>query len=192
MRRAVTGSARGDVTRLLGALERGDEAARERIYELLHAELRKIAGALLRARRRGTLQTGDVIGEACVRLLDQSVTPRDSGHFLRIAALAMRRVIADHAKARRRGKRGGGWGRVELDPEWSDVSMQPIDIVQLEELVAALEAVDEEVGAVVTMRFFGGLNEAETARALEMEPARVRRLWEGAKRLLSARLRAGP
>jgi RNA polymerase sigma factor (TIGR02999 family) len=190
MRKSTTTGpgARGEVTRLLGALDQGDEPARDRVYELLYVELRKIAGALLRARRRGSLQTGDVIGEACVRLLDQSVTPKNSGHFLRIAALAMRRVLADYAKARSRAKRGGAWSRVELQLDWPDAGRGPIDIVAAEEIVTALEAADEEVGAIVTMRFFGGLSEAETAQALAMKPEKVRKLWEGAKRLMSARL----
>ena len=190
MRKPTTSSpdARGEVTRLLGAHDRGKELAQARVYELLYAELRKIAGALLRARRRGSLQTGDVIGEACVRLLDQSVTPKNSGHFLRIAALAMRRVLADYAKAKNRAKRGGAWSRVELELEWPDRERGPIDLVAAEEIVTDLEAMDEEVGAVATMRFFGGLSEAETARALGMEPAKVRRKWEGAKKLMSARL----
>ena len=128
-------SGSGEVTRLLGRIAAGDETAWNRVYEIVLGDLRRVAGAMLRRERAGhTLQTLDVVNDAFVRLVREETTPENRGKFLAIAALAMRRILVDHARRRGAKKRGEGIAPVALPEELAQSSdANDLDLVAVDE-----------------------------------------------------------
>jgi RNA polymerase sigma-70 factor, ECF subfamily len=176
---------------------RSDEAqARVAVDELvatLYRELRQIAHHHLRRERRGhTLNTTALVNEAYVKLatFDQ-VMWRDRAHFLAIAARAMRHVLVDYAVARKTQKRGGAGQRLSLQE--IDVSVEPrIDeVVAIDDALTRLEALNARLVRVVECRFFAGMNIEETAGALALSPATVKRDWSVARAWLNKELVVG-
>jgi RNA polymerase sigma factor (TIGR02999 family) len=171
-------------TALLAAYRDGDRAAFGRLVELVYPELRRLARRqLARGRPDGpVLDTTGLVHEAYLKLVDQDrVRPSDRGHFLAIAARAMRQVIVDHARARRSLKRGAGQPHESLEDR--DVAMT----TQIEHVLAVNLALDRLAGEdprllqVVECRFFAGYSEAETATALAVSTRTVERDWLRAK-----------
>ena len=150
---------------------------------LVDAELRRLArGYMARERRDHTLQVTALVNEAFLRLVDaRKLHWQDRRHFLAIAARLMRRVLVDHARARRYGKRGGSAQRVEL----SDVLLvspgPSLDLIALDRALDALAAADVRKCRVIEWRFFGGLSVAETADVLHVSTDTVKRDWRLAK-----------
>ena len=180
----------GEVTSLLAALAAGDESVRPRIIELLYGELRRLAAEVLREKRRhGLLQRTDLIGEAFLRLNAQQKIPKNSGHFLAIAADVMRRVVVDHARSLERIKRGGGHKHESLDDQTVDRGADPAIIVAMNELVEELERMDNLTARIVVYRYFADYSEQETAEVLGKDIEEVRTRWRVARALLSDRLR---
>ena len=185
---------RGEVTGLLVAWNQGDPLAVERLMPLVYAELREIAGRQFRRERAGhTLQPTAVVHEAYFRLVDQTrVTWKNRGHFLAIAAEAMRRILIDHARARAAEKRGGREARVTLDLEMaSPEAADDIDLLALDEALVRLKALDELQARIVELRFFGGLSIEETAEAMETSPSSVKREFRSARAWLFRELGRG-
>lgn len=185
------------VTRLLLAWNQGDEAALEQLIPLVHGELRRLARRYMRRERPGhTLQASALVNEVYLRLVDGGdVRWHDRAHFFAMAARLMRRILVDHARARRSQKRGGGTAEVSLD-EALAVSHEPgHDLVALDDALTALATVDGRRSRVVELRFFGGLSVDETAEVLKVSPDTIGRDWRLAKawllRELSARQRVG-
>jgi RNA polymerase sigma factor (TIGR02999 family) len=172
-----------EVTGLLLAWRAGDAAALGRLIPLVHAELRRIARGFMRKERAGhTLQTSALVNEAYLRLIDaQQVAWQNRAHFFAISASLMRRILVDSARERQARKRGGSDERVVLDEGLIVGPGRNEDLVALDEALSALAAVDERKSKVVELRFFGGLNEAEIAEALQISPETVRRDWRLAK-----------
>jgi RNA polymerase sigma factor (TIGR02999 family) len=183
-----------DLTRLLHAYGSGDRAALERLMPSVYNELRRLAAHYLRRERAGhTLQPTALVNEAYLRLVDQrNADWKNRAHFFAIAGQAMRRVLLDHAKARRRDKRGGAMARVTLDEGLLASPRHDLDIEALEEALGALAAIDARQVTIVELRYFGGLSVEETAEALGISPATVRRDWTVAKAWLRRALREGP
>jgi len=181
----------GEITVLLQAWGGGDRAALERLLPLVYGELRRVAGrAMRRERPDHSLQSTALIHEAYLKLLGGS-TPRweSRAHFYAIAAKLMRQVLVDHARTRRRRKRGGSAVRVTLD-EGLVVSPKPdADLVALDDALDALAEVDARKARVVELRFFGGLGVEETAHVLGVSPQTVMRDWRLAKVWLYRELR---
>lgn len=177
------------VTQLLGAWRSGDEHALAELTPLVYSELRRLAGHYMRSERAGhTLQATAVVNEAFMRMVDMDVPWQDRAHFFAIAARSMRRILVDHAKAHRREKRGGKNTDLTLD-EALVVSAEPdADLVNLDEALERLEALDERKAKVVELHYFGGLTYDEIAEAMEISAATVHRDLRMAKAWLQNEL----
>jgi RNA polymerase sigma factor (TIGR02999 family) len=149
----------------------------------VYDELRKVATSYLRHERPGhTLQPTALVHESYLRLLDQhTVDWSDRLHFLSIAARMMRRILADHAIARRTEKRGGDAPKMELDAALDCFDARAIDVSDLDQALRDLEALDPRQAQVVELRFFGGLTIKETAELMAISEMTVRREWMTAK-----------
>jgi RNA polymerase sigma factor (TIGR02999 family) len=185
-----TAPANDDVTGLLAAAREGDRDAADRLMQALYQDLRRKAAAFLRRERPGhTLQPTALVHETYLRLVDQDrVAWKNRAHFLGVAAQMMRRILVDHARNRRAGKRGGGAVRVTLDEALARSTPREIDLVALDEALDALAAVDAELARVVDLRAFGGLTVEETAEVLQVSPATVKRHWSFASAWLRSRM----
>jgi RNA polymerase sigma factor (TIGR02999 family) len=169
---------RREVTGLLHRWREGDAAALDQLIPLVYDELHRLARRYLRGERPGhTLQTTALVHEACLRLIGPS--PADwSGraHFFAVAARVMRRLLVDHARARRGPRRGGRAGCVALD-EAAAFAQPAEDLVELDEALRRLAELDPRKSRIVELRYFGGLSVEETADALGVSAITVKREW---------------
>jgi RNA polymerase sigma factor (TIGR02999 family) len=173
----------GEVTGLLRAWNGGDEAALQRLTELVYQDLHRAAHGYMRGERAPhTLQTTALIHEVYLRLIGvQQISWQGRTHFLAVCARLMRRVLIDFAHERTYQKRGGGAVHVSLD-EALTVSSQPDPgLLVIDEALTSLAAVDARKAQVVELRFFGGLTVEETAEALAVSCETVMRDWKLAK-----------
>jgi len=183
-----------EVTELLARLERGgdSEAALERLMPLVYGELRRLAsGYLARERADHTLQPTALVNEAYLRLVGQSADFESRGHFLAIAATAMRRVLVNHARDRAREKRGGGARREVLEEDVTAAEARDPDLLALDEALSRFAELDRRKVQVVELRYFAGLSVEESALVLGISPATVKREWQVARAWLRREL-AGP
>ena len=171
---------------ILGELRRSASEPLDRLVPIVYAELRAIAHRqLAMGGRGGTLATTALVHEAYIKLVDQSQAQwRDRTHFFAVAALAMRHVLVDRAKARRRLKRGGDQHHVSLDEEHIGANDQPDALLELDEALTRLAAFDPRLARVVEYRFFGGLSEREIADVMGVTLRTVQRDWVKARALL--------
>jgi RNA polymerase sigma factor (TIGR02999 family) len=201
------------VTRLLVQWSDGNEAALGELTALLYRELRSLAQRHLRRERPNhTIQRTALVHEAFVRLVSQqSVDWRSRAHFFALASTLMRRILVDHARARLSSKRGGGTPVLSLDeltsPRDEDDAAAPSDvesisdqsdggdsdedIAAIDEALTRLAAIDKRQVQIVQMRYFGGLTIEETAQALEISDATVKREWALARAWLKRELSRG-
>jgi len=181
----MTGSTEATVTSLLDQLQSGHREALNQLYPLVYQELKALAH-YHRRRWHGddTLGTTALLHEAYLKLLgQQELTARNRAHFLAVAAKAMRHILSNYAEARRRKKRGGDREKVSL--ETLDTLPVPLDFTDehanamalLDEALGKLERTDDRLSQVVECRFFGGMSIADTATALGVSPATVKRDW---------------
>jgi RNA polymerase sigma factor (TIGR02999 family) len=179
-------------TDVLTELRTGRREALDRLMPLVYEELRAIAHRHLAARGGGgTLQTTALVHEAYLKLVDQSRAAwQDRVGFLALAALAMRHVLVDRARARAALKRGGGLRRVALDTGEIGVEDQPEALLQLDEALTRLGELEPRLVRVVECRFFGGLTEDEIAAVLGVTVRTVQRDWAKARLLLRRTLEA--
>ena len=184
---------RGDVTRLIDGIRAGAPGAAEGLFPLIYAELRAIADSLLNRERAGhTLQPTALVHEAFLKLIDQRfVSASDRAHFFGIAATIMRRILVDHARARRAQKRGGAAQRVVLDEVVDCLQEQSADLVDLDGVVEQLAALDPLKARLVELRFFGGLTVEETAEILGLTVRSMEREWAAARAWLRTALNGG-
>ena len=181
-----------DVTALLRAWGKGDEGARDQLLPLIYGELRRRAAARLRRERPGhSLQPTALVHEAYLRLVDHQVTWQNRAHFFGLASEMMRRILVDHARTRKRGKRDGAWTRVELDEAVAVEEQRDVDLVSLDRALQELSELDARHGRVVELRFFGGLTLEETGEVLGASAATVKRDWTLARAWLFRRLKSG-
>lgn len=180
----------GPVTELLARWRDGEPAARDALLALVYDELRRLAQRQFRHERSNhTLQATGLVHEAFVRLVGQHTVPAaDRGQFFAVAAQMMRRVLVDHARARRAGKRGGGEALITLSDELHAPDDRAVDLIRLDEALAALAALDPEQARLVELRYFAGLTIEQTAEALGVSPATVKREWTTAKAWLRREL----
>jgi RNA polymerase sigma factor (TIGR02999 family) len=172
-----------ELTELLRRAGVGDRHALDRALPLVYEELRRLAHGHLRREAEGhTLSTTALVHEAYLRLVDQSRARwHDRGHFLALAATAMRRVLVDHARRHRSGKRGGGLRRVPVDILELAADERAELLVALDEALSRLAVLDARQARVVEYRFFGGLTEQETAELLGVGVRTVKRDWAKAR-----------
>lgn len=179
-----------EVSELLHELSQGKPGALDRLIPVVYDELRRIAHGQLRGEQSGhTLTTTALVHETYLRLvkMDQ-VGWRDRAHFYAVAARCMRRVLIDYARARRREKRGGNPVQVPLSETLDALVWEPDDLLELEEALARLEALNARQCRVVECRCFSGLSVEETAVALDTSPATVKRDWAFARAWLNREL----
>ncbi len=182
-----------DVTGLLRAWGGGSQAALDSLVPVLEKELHAIARRYMRLENPGhTLQTTALVNEAYLRLVDvKHADWHDRAHFLAVCAQIMRRILVDHARARRTGKRGGGMAPITLDEALAVSPDTGTDVVAVDEALAAFEKIDPRKAKVVELRFFGGLSVEETAEALGISVESVARDWRLAKVWLMRQLTGG-
>lgn len=189
----------GAITRILNAIDKGDQHAAAELVPLVYDELRKLAAARLARERPGhTLQPTALVHEAYARLLGPEAhnAARWNGraHFFGAAAEAMRRILIDRARARNAEKRGGDRkpaARLSLDDLACSVEESPSELLDLDDALAALAAEDSPKAELVKLRFFGGLTLEQAGRVLGLSPATADRHWAYAKAWLFARLESG-
>jgi RNA polymerase sigma factor (TIGR02999 family) len=172
-----------DVTDLLQRWQSGDPAAFERLIPLVYRELRQLARNYLRQERGNhTLQSTALVHEAYLRLAAEHRPQMQSrAHFLAIAARVMRHILVDYARSRDTDKRGSDLIKVTLAAAEQTPAAPDVDVVALDDALEALAAIDAQQGQVVELRFFGGLSIEETAEALGISPATVKRDWSTAR-----------
>ncbi|MDX1577930.1 MAG: ECF-type sigma factor [Gemmatimonadota bacterium] len=185
----------GEVTRLLIRLREGDREALDRVIPIVYEELRRIAHRRLSGERLGrTLGTTGLIHEAFLRLVElDRIEWRDRAHFLAISARLMRRILIDYALAQRAAKRGGDRRPVPLEPEAAlvtaeDVSIDRETLIALDRALDRLAERSERQARVVEHRFFAGMDVGETAEALHVSSATVKRDWAVARAWLHREL----
>ena len=179
-----------EVTRILGQMAGGDPAAMERLLPLVYEELRELARREMRRERDGhTLGATAVVHEAYLRLaeLDQ-ITWEGRAHFFGAAAMAMRRVLISYARSRNAQKRGSGAVPVPIDDVVLAARERPEDLLALDQALTRLEEISPRQARVVECRFFAGMNIDETAEALGISNATVRRDWALARAWLNREL----
>jgi RNA polymerase sigma factor (TIGR02999 family) len=182
------------ITALLGEVRRGNEAAREEFVTLVYPELRRIAAHYMRQERPGhTLRTTGLVHEMYVRLF--GTAPMDWGsraHFFAAVAREMRHILVDYARRRDAKKRPDGRLTISITDMDALADEPEEDVLALDEALSRLEGIDPRASRVVELRYFTGLSERETAEALGVSLATLKRDWKFAKAWLRDQLTSGP
>jgi RNA polymerase sigma factor (TIGR02999 family) len=176
----------GEITQLLAQWRTGGAGVGDKLFELVFENLRRIAANQFRGERPNhTLQPTAVVNEAWMKLVGQQAHFNDRAHFFAIAAQAMRRILVDHARARRAQKRDA--------PEWLEEpsSGAPnIDVLALDDALQKLVALDQDQARIVELKYFAGLTNEEAAEVLGVSVATVKRSWQSARAFLFRELEA--
>ncbi|MBL8210262.1 MAG: sigma-70 family RNA polymerase sigma factor [Bryobacterales bacterium] len=178
------------ITELLHAWKAGDRTAGDRLIELTYQELRRMASnAWRREASGGTLEPTALVHELYLRLFSQAnVDYQDRVHFFAVAARQLRRLLIGAARARKAEKRQGERVRVTLLDADQGVPAAEMELLDLEQALEELEALDERCARVVELRYLAGLTEPEAAEVLGVSPATAKRDWQFARSWLMARL----
>jgi RNA polymerase sigma factor (TIGR02999 family) len=153
------------------------------MVDSVYAELRHLADRYLRREQAHSVQATELVHEAWLRMARGQLPQfQNRAHFVAIAAISMRRLLVERARARRAAKRGGPRVQVTLDDAMlAGTTPEPIDLVALDAALTELAALDAQQARIVELRFFGGLSVEETAEALGVSPATVKRHWTVAR-----------
>jgi RNA polymerase sigma factor (TIGR02999 family) len=180
-----------DVTQVFSAMDAGDPKAADELLALLYDELRRLAAAKIAQQPPGhTLQATALVHEAWVKLAGRSSTNwRDRQHFFRAAAEAMRQILIDRARRRRRVRHGGNLERVDASEVAIAAPVKEEILLQLDEALAELKVAAPERAEIVMLRFFAGLEVAEIATILNVSERTVQRQWSYARSWLFARIK---
>ncbi|HYO81999.1 MAG TPA: sigma-70 family RNA polymerase sigma factor [Bryobacteraceae bacterium] len=172
-------NATGNITQLLVAWGNGDQAALGALAPHIQGELHRLALHYMAGERPGhVLQATALVNEAYLRLVDwQHVEWKNRAHFFGVAAQMMRRILVDFARSRDRVKRGGQALEVSLSEAANASDTEKVDVIALDEALKSLEELDPRQSRVIELRDFGGLSLEETAEALRVSVATVRRDW---------------
>jgi RNA polymerase sigma factor (TIGR02999 family) len=180
-----------EVTQLLARIGSGDLHATQQLLPLVYDELRRLASARLAQEKPGhSLQATALVHEAYLRLVnpDDNRPWNSQSHFLAAAAEAMRRILVDRARSKRRAKRGGGAQRVELDIDCLSGGAPDEEVLAVHEALDELQQHDAQVAALVKLRYFVGLSHTEAAEALGVTRRAADRLWAAGRAWLYRRL----
>ena len=184
-------SANRDVTLLLDALTRGEAVAAEGLFPLVYDELRRLAQSALRSERGNhTLQATTLVHEAYVKFVGQNATGwRTRAEFFAVAAQAMRRILVDHARTRKRDKRGGGVPAASLNDAMGLYEERALDLTALDGALTRLANVDPRKARLVELRFFGGMTMEDAANLLDVPLRTAERDWTAARAWLREELK---
>jgi RNA polymerase sigma factor, TIGR02999 family len=179
-----------DITGLLVAWNSGDEEALKNLIPIVYPEIRRIARRHLGRRTSDhTLESAAVANEAYLKLIRvRGIACESRVHFFALCAQMIRRILVDHARHSRYAKRGGGAMQVPLDETLLGTRARGVEVLALDEALAALSKIDPRKGRVVELRYFGGLSVEETAEVLQIAPETVMRDWKMAKAWLFRQL----
>lgn len=172
-----------EVTQLLADWGKGDRSALDKLFPLVHSELRRIAQRQMSQERPGhTLQATALVNEAYLKLAgQQGFDWQNRAHFFAVCAQVMRHILIDHARAHARDKRGGGAVKVSLNDALVVAEDQAAHFIALDEALRELERLDPQKGKIVELRYFGGLSVEEVGEVMNISPRTVRREWQRAK-----------
>jgi RNA polymerase sigma factor (TIGR02999 family) len=163
-----------EITALINAWKAGDETAFDRVGPVVYEELRRLARQHMRGEQAGhTLQPTALVNEALLRIADVDLDYEDRTHFLAMASHVMRRVLVDHARARRSQKRGGGERPVTFDEARMAGQLAEPDILDLDRALVKLGSEDPRLVQTLELVYFGGLTATEAAKALRTSRTRV-------------------
>ena len=177
-RRCYPGSM-SDVDRILSNIESGDTRATSELLPLVYDELRKLAAAKMALEKPGqSLQATALVHEAYLRIVgDADVHWNGKGHFFAAAGEAMRRILIDNARRKKRSKHGGDRQRIELDSaHWFQCDRSD-RLLDLDDALCRFEKIDPQKATLVKLRFFGGLSSKDAALALGISPTTADRYW---------------
>lgn len=184
-----------NVTRVLSAIEQGDSAAAEELLPLVYDELRRLAAhKMAQEQLDHTLQATALVHEAYLRLVDVDRVQlwNSRGHFFAAAAEAMRRILIENARRKRRLKHGGERRRLDLEDAHSLALAPADDLLELDDALNRLAAVAPQKAELVKLRFFAGMTSAEAAQVLGISPATAERYWTYARVWLYCELYGDP
>jgi len=183
-----------EVTQLLVSWGKGDQQSLESLIPLVYDELRRQARRYLRRERPDhTLQSSALVHEVYVRLIDQrQANWHNRSQFFGVAAQLMRRILVDHARSRGAVKRGAGVTKLAIAEEVAAIEMQNVDLIALDTSLTKLEQIDPQQCRIVELRFFSGLSIEDTADALGISPATVKRDWAMVKAWLYREISGSP
>ena len=171
---------------------RGDQKLVSKLMPVVYDELRRLARRYVQRERATTLQATALVHEAYLRLAkDKKQNWQGRTHFLAIAAIAMRRILVERARARAASKRGGSRTRITLDESLVADKGKPVDLLALDHALTTLASLDAQQARIVELRFFGGLTVQETADAVGVSPASVKRGWTMARAWLRREVSEG-
>jgi RNA polymerase sigma factor (TIGR02999 family) len=182
----------GDVTRILAGIEQGDPAAAEQLLPLVYEELRSLAAQRLAREKPGqTLQATALVHDAYLRLVGAPNGQQwnSRGHFFAAAAEAMRRILVEQARRKKRVRHGGEHRRVDLDTELYISNQADDSLLALDEALGRLAADESEAADVVKLRYFAGLTIEQTAAAMSISVRTVNRHWTYARAWLYDQLK---
>ncbi len=184
----------GKVTQLIAAHRDGDDRAGDRLFALVYDEMHAMARRQLRHRKPGqTLNTTGLVHEAYLKLFNRDANGwNDRIHFFAVTARAMRQILVDTAGRMKADKRGGGVYHTQLDASLISDASVGVDILDLDDAMKELEALNPRLSTIVECRFFGGMTVEETAAHLGVSSRTVDRDWLKAKSFLYLALYAEP
>lgn len=166
------------VTVLLNRWQEGDQAALDQLIPEVYQQLRELATAQLNRNKKNSIQCTELVSEAYLRLIDvNNVDWQNRTHFFSMAARTMRRVLVDKFRKNNANKRGNNQTLLTLKEDIQSGSQQSIDLDELEQALIKLENLNPRQAEIVTMRFFGGLNNEEIAEVLSVSSKTVQRDW---------------
>ncbi len=181
-----------DLVQVVERASRGDEQAVSQLMPLVYEELRRLARGYVNRERAQTLQPTALVHEVYMRLLkDKKKDWRTRAHFVAIAALSMRQILVERARARAAEKRGGDRARVTLDEGLIATDSDTVDLLVVDAALTRLAEINPRQARLVELRFFGGLTVEESAEALRVSVATVKRDWAVAKAWLQREISRG-
>jgi len=186
----LTDSDPATITRIIKDVAAGDRSNVDQLLAVMYEDLHALAARSLRGERADhTLQPTALVHEVYLRLIDQrEVSWRDRNHFFALASEMIRRILVDHARAKRAAKRGGDGARLSLDHAEEQADEKGVDLVALDDALRELGEASPQQARVVEMRFFGGLTIEEIAEVLDVGKRTVDREWAHAKAWLFRKL----
>lgn len=184
---------KSQITVLLSDITSGNKSKANELLPLVYDQFKSLASNYFRRENKGhTMQPTELVHEAYMKLVDQDrVDWKGKTHFFAVGAQAMRRILVDHARAKNRIKRGSGEPKLSLDEGLTISTEKNEDLINLDDALLRLEQIDERQAKIVELRFFGGLNVAETAEAMGLSKRTVEKEWTMIKAWLRKEISEG-